>query len=229
MREKTSLVSARRDGIFKITQVAEVGLKLLGGYPVGGQVTAMDVQGARIIVGHANGGLMGLSLQSKTNDDVVCRRPDSMPKNSGSVLVLGKDHGASMDLLKKIAACLKALEYEPILIREQAGRPGELLKTKVMRYATAAKFVVVENTEPSGHLYEIAHVDTAACVTVVLQEQGKGATWIFEDADENPRNWRKIEYKPDALESAINSAAEWAEDRLKRVNDFQEKAPPWMR
>jgi hypothetical protein len=33
-----------------------------------------------------------------------------------------------------------------------------------------------ENSEASGHLYEIPHVAKAAeCVTLVLQEEGKGA------------------------------------------------------
>ena len=44
-----------------------------------------------------------------------------------------------------------------------------------MRYALSSKFVLIENTEPSGHLYEIPHVAKAAeCVTVVLQESGEG-------------------------------------------------------
>jgi hypothetical protein len=34
-----------------------------------------------------------------------------------------------------------------------------------MRYALSSKFVLVENTEPSGHLYEIPHVGKSAeCV-----------------------------------------------------------------
>jgi hypothetical protein len=31
-----------------------------------------------------------------------------------------------------------------------------------MRYALSSKFVLIENTEPSGHLYEIPHVAKAA-------------------------------------------------------------------
>ena len=55
--------------------------------------------------------------------------------------------------------------------------------------------VLIENTEASGHLYELPHVTKAAeCVTVVLQEQGKGATWMFEDAYAKHRHWHKITY-----------------------------------
>ena len=151
-------------------------------------------------------------------------------ENSDSVLVLGKDTGPSMELLKRIAARLQDLGYFTYIIKEQPDRMGESVIQKVMRYALNAKFVIVENTEPSGHLYEMPHVAKAAeCVTVVLQEQGKGATWMFEDAYAKQNNWHKIAYEPDVLERAVDSAANWAEEFVNKFGAYQEKVLPWMR
>jgi hypothetical protein len=80
-----------------------------------------------------------------------------------------------------------------------------------MRYALSSRFVMIENTEPSGHLYEFPHVAKAAeCVTVVLQEEGKGATWMFEDAYAKHPHWHRLTYRADALEGAVEEGARWA-------------------
>jgi hypothetical protein len=96
--------------------------------------------------------------------------------------VLGKDTGAGMKRLRLIAGALEELGYYPVIIKDQPDKLGESVIQKVMRYALSSRFVLVENTEPSGHLYEIPHVGKAAeCVVGFLQEKGKGATWMFED------------------------------------------------
>jgi hypothetical protein len=88
-----------------------------------------------------------------------------------------------LDRLKKIESKLQELGYYTYIIKEQPDKAGESVIQKVMRYALSSKFVLIENTEASGHLFEIPHVAKAAeCVTVVLQEQGRAATWMFEYA-----------------------------------------------
>ena len=107
--------------------------------------------------------------------DLVWHRADAILENSDSVLVLGKDTGPALDVLKRVATKLQDLGYHTYIIKEQPDKPGEGVIQKVMRYALSSKFVVIENTEPSGHLYEVPHVAKAAeCVTVVLQEEGRG-------------------------------------------------------
>ena len=112
----------------------------------------------------------------KSAFDLVWHRADSILENSDSVLVLGKDTGAALDRLKRIAAKLQERGYYTYIIKEQPDKAGESVIQKVMRYALSSKFVLIENTEASGHLYEIPHVTKAAeCITVVLQEDGKGS------------------------------------------------------
>jgi hypothetical protein len=162
--------------------------------------------------------------------DLVWQRADSILENSDSVLVLGKDTGEALDRLKRIASKLEELGYCPYIIKEQPDRAGEGVIQKVMRYALSSKFVLIENTEASGHLYELPHVTKAAeCITVVLQDETKGATWMFEDAYAKHRHWHKFTYKNDDLEHVVEEAADWAESFVREFADYQLKNLPWLK
>jgi hypothetical protein len=132
--------------------------------------------------------------------------------------------------LKQIEAALNDFGYYTYIIKEQPDRTGEGIVQKVMRFALSSKFVVIENTEPSGHLYEFPHVAKAAeCVTVVLQEEGRGATWMFEDAYAKHKHWHKIEYQADALEDAVRQAVAWAEAFIAEFSRYQAATLPWLK
>jgi hypothetical protein len=162
--------------------------------------------------------------------DLVCSRADLILENSETVLVLGKDTGEGMERLRLIAAKLEELGYYPVIIKDQPDKLGESVIQKVMRHALSSKFVLVENTEPSGHLYEIPHVGKAAeCVIGFLQEDGKGATWMFEDAFARNQHWQKFVYAPGAIGNAVVNAANWAEDFVKQFGAFQQRVLPWMK
>lgn len=162
--------------------------------------------------------------------DLVWNRADSILENSDSVLILGKDTGPALDRLKGIAGKLEELGYFTYIIKDQPDRLGEGVIQKVMRYALSSKFVVVENTESSGHLYEFPHIAKAAeCVTVVLQEEGRGATWMFEDAYAKHKHWHRVTYKTGDLENAVIEAAAWAEAFSKEFANYQTTNLPWLK
>jgi hypothetical protein len=163
--------------------------------------------------------------------DLAYKRADSILENSDSVLVLGKDSaGPALERLKNIAAKLEDLGYYTYIIKEQPDKAGESVVQKVLRHALSAKFVVIENSEASGHLYEIPHVAKAAeCVTAVLQEEGKGATWMFEDAYAKHRHWQKFTYKAKELPAAVEAAAAWAEKFVREFAAYQEANLPWLK
>ena len=90
--------------------------------------------------------------------------------------------------------------------------------------------MLIENTEASGHLYEIPHVTKSAeCVTVILQEQGKGATWMFEDAYAKHNYWHKIQYQETDIEDAVEQAAAWAEKFVSEFAAYQAVSLPWLK
>ena len=173
-------------------------------------------------------GLVGEFIKSAF--DLVWHRADTILENSDSVLILGKDSGPALDRLKRIASKLEELGYYTYIIKEQPERRGESIVQKVMRYALSSKFVLIENTEASGHLYEIPQVTKAAeCVTVVLQEEGRGATWMFEDAYAKHKHWHKVTYEASDLERAVEEAASWAEKFVAEFADYQAASLPWLK
>ena len=165
----------------------------------------------------------------KSAFDLVWQRADSILENSDSVLILGKDTGAGLKRLKQIAKKLQELGYYTYIIKEEPDRLGEGTIQKMLRYALSSKFVLIENTEASGHLYEIPHVTKAAeCITVVLQEEGKGATWMFEDAYAKHKHWHKMTYRPERLESTVEKAATWADKRGTEFGKYRAARLPWL-
>jgi hypothetical protein len=165
----------------------------------------------------------------KSAFDLVWHRADSILENSDSVLVLGKDTGPALDRLKRIASKLQDLGYYTYIIKEQPDKAGESIIQKVMRYALSSKFVLIENTEASGHLYEVPHVaKPAACVTVVLQGEGKGATWMFEDAYAKHNHWHKLTHEDSNLEHVVEQATVWAEKFVGEFAGYQVAKLPWL-
>lgn len=171
-----------------------------------------------------------IAASIKSAFDLVWHRADSILENSDSVLILGKDSGAALDRLKTIASRLEELGYYTYIIKEEPDRLGESVVQKVLRYALSSKFVLIENTEASGHLYEIPHVAKAAeCVTVVLQEEGLGATWMFEDAYAKHTHWHKLTYIGGGLRHAVDKAAAWAEKFVADFSAYQAANLPWLK
>jgi hypothetical protein len=162
--------------------------------------------------------------------ELVWQRANDILEDSDSVLLLGKDTGDSLKLLTRIKSELESLGYYVYMLKEQPDKWGESVIQKVLRHALSSKFILIENSEPSGHLYEIPHVTKMAeCVTALLQEEGKGATWMFEDAYAKALNWKKFTYSSARLRATVREAAEWAEQFTKKFAAHQKRVLPWLR
>lgn len=157
----------------------------------------------------------------------VYERANNMLENSDSILILGKDTGESMELLKRIQTYLNNKGFYTYIIKEQPDLLGESVMQKVLRYALSSRLVIIENTEPSGHLYEFPHiVKMAEMPTVVLQQKDKGATWMFEDLYQRMTNIKKIEYTNDNMEEQVDAGIKWAFDYLTQFGIYQKKLFP---
>lgn len=162
--------------------------------------------------------------------DLVFERANNMLENSDSVLILGKDTKEGLLVLKRIQTYLDDLGFYTYLIKEAPDKIGESVMQKVLRYGLSSKFVIVENSEPSGHLYELPHITKfAELTTIVLQKKGVGATWMFEDLYLRLKNIQKFEYEDEDLEKQINSGIEWANDYFRSFSDYQKRILPWFK
>lgn len=162
--------------------------------------------------------------------DSVFERANSMLENSDSVLILGKDTGEGLGLLKRIQAHFDKLGFYTYIIKEQPDIIGESVMQKVLRFGLSSRFVIIENSEPTGHLYEFPHITKFAELTsIVLQRQGEGSTWMFEDLYHRLQNIKKFEYVSDNLEEQINNGIKWANTYLESFGKFQKDKLPWFK
>jgi hypothetical protein len=162
--------------------------------------------------------------------DSVFERANSMLENSDSILILGKDTGEGLKLLKRIQSHLDSLGFYTYIIKEQPDVIGESVMQKVLRFGLSSRFVIIENSEPTGHLYEFPHITKFAELTsIVLQKKGEGATWMFEDLYHRVKNINKIEYEDENLEEQIDIGIEWAKEYLKAFGEFQKQNLPWLK
>lgn len=162
--------------------------------------------------------------------DSVFERANSMLENSDSVLILGKDTGEGLELLKRIQTHLDNLGFYTYIIKEQPDIIGESVMQKVLRFGLSSRFVIIENSEPTGHLYEFPHITKFAELTsIVLQRKDEGSTWMFEDLYHRLQNIKKFEYTDDTLEEQINIGIEWANEYAKSFGDYQKLKLPWLK
>lgn len=161
--------------------------------------------------------------------DSVFERANSMLENSDSILILGKDTGEGLELLKRIQLHLDNLGFYTYIIKEQPDVIGESVMQKVLRFGLSSRFVIIENTEPTGHLYEFPHITKFAELTsIVLQRQGQGSTWMFEDLYHRLQNIKKFDYTNDNLEEQIVTGIQWAYEYLKSFGNYQKQKLPWL-
>jgi hypothetical protein len=145
------------------------------------------------------------------------------------VLILGEDHGAGLALLERIGELLMRLHGKaPLLLKEQEDRDDLGLVAKLLINSAAARWVLVENSSPSGHLYELPFVDMVGVVVVVLQQEGRGASFMPDEAILKNAQWRRFTYPPDRLEDALGEAVRWAESTIASVRASHQRARPWQ-
>ena len=162
--------------------------------------------------------------------DIVFERANQMLEHSDSVLILGKDTGEGLDLLKRIQTHLDNLGYYTYIIKEQPDIVGESVMQKVLRYGLSSRFIIIENTEPTGHLYEFPHITKFAELTsIVLQQENKGATWMFEDLYHRLNNIKKFEYQENNFEKQIDIGISWANEYLESFGNYQIDNLPWLK
>lgn len=98
--------------------------------------------------------------------------------------------------------------YKTSIIEEQDDRLRESV-LQTLRFAHASRFIRIENSEPSGHLYELPHVVKASELScIILQEKTReplGCLRIFS----SKLTYQKVEYEESSLMLQINEGLGW--------------------
>jgi len=144
------------------------------------------------------------------------------------ILLLGKDTGEGHSRLKIIQGYVERQGLTCVLIRDQPEDPAQSLISKVLLFAVLSKCVIIENSYPSGALYELPFVKNAEAIIAILQKRGKGATRIFDDMIPKTKLIKKFSYNEKDLEKTVQEALSWADKVMQESIEIHKESWPWF-
>jgi hypothetical protein len=143
------------------------------------------------------------------------------------VLILGAYDSAGENRLISIKACLEELGYEPVLVKEIRDFEHYDLTQKATVIAGLSRFIIFDDSSPSGHLNEFEVCRTNGWVMVLLRANGIHSTWMTAGASITSKVILEANYDPSNPKPAIEEATKWAEDRLSTLKKEFSSLYPW--
>ncbi len=146
---------------------------------------------------------------------------------SKTVLLLGAYDSEGLKRLRGISSSLVALGYEPLLIKDVPDIQAYNLSQKLEAIGPMARFIVIDDSLPSGHLIEVEICRRHDWVTVLLRAGGHGASWMTAGASTTSNVILERGYTPSDPAAAITEATTWAEETLERLERDFNSIYPW--
>ncbi len=120
--------------------------------------------------------------------------------------------------------------YQVIRIDDLKQASSDSLLHTVIRIATLARFIVIEDSFPGGQLYELGKIENIGLITAIVREQGKASSFMSFGTSAQFSNIEEFEYRvadEKIIESDIHIAMKWAETKYKEMKEFWRKGYPW--
>jgi hypothetical protein len=151
---------------------------------------------------------------------------ESHRKNT--ILLLG-DYGTEGKLrLSLIEKALRQLGYDPIQVEDLVPDIGSHdLMQKLTTLALISKFIVVDNSTPSGHLRELERCKANDRVTVVLNPQGIASSAETLGLSAVSKVIREFTYEPSDPLPQVQVASRWAETTVIELKKTLDSLYPW--
>ncbi len=146
-----------------------------------------------------------------------------------TVLILGQDT-TEIERLRAINKRLSHNKYTGIIVKEMSDIEIQSIEEKVNMLASLSRFIVCDNTVASGHIDELKICSMNRFVTAILQEQGKGATWMQADYHiDFP--FMKTFYYPNVekINDVVDAAIIWAENKIEERRNFFNGLYEWRK
>lgn len=135
-----------------------------------------------------------------------------------------------MKKIERISSALRKEGYTPRKLKDLPEIKHLSLAGKMVRVGALCRFVIAEDSRPSGHISEVTLCANCEYVTATIREVGTGATWMqahyptiftfmerfcFKRENGLPSKKDNLCKKVyDTLEIATKEAAAWAEKRI---------------
>lgn len=158
-------------------------------------------------------------LDARTQTLAISKRSD--------VIVLGKYSGVEGEELQAVQAYLQRSGYTPLLIKDLPEIPVMSTEEKVRIWALGARFCVMVDRIPAGHIAEHEILKAQRSILALLRPRGGGSTFMIGDAGLVDLKFiRLFEFDDTPLE-ALPEAIAWAEQVAVARAEAYGRAYPW--
>lgn len=128
-----------------------------------------------------------------------------------SVIVLGSYRPDLLRDLESVRDSIDPRKYSPVLISQIQDFPSASNRDKVHFWSAAARFCIVVDDQPSGHIDELNILQNNRTITAILRPRGRSSSQML---DSDPSQYypfmRSFAYEKSPLE-ALSPALNWAE------------------
>ena len=166
-----------------------------------------------------------LAQQAKKSDITIAEYVSSFHQKT--VLVLGSYDTDGDSRLQSICKVLKELNYDPVLIKDIPDFEQYDLPQKVVVIGSVSRFIIVDDSSPSGHLTEMELCKSNRWVTVILRVGGRGSSWMTAGASISSNVILEADYDLLDPKPAILDATAWAEQHLDKLKQQLNPIYPW--
>jgi hypothetical protein len=146
-----------------------------------------------------------------------------------TVLVLGSYDDPGIRRIDNIVSSLIELGYEPLLIKNIPDSPYQDLPQKVANFALLSRFVVIDDSMPSGHLIEIEICKNLRVVTILLRSGGVASSWMTAGTSYTSNVILEKQFNQTDPLPSLKEAVDWAETTLHRLKIKFENTYPWRK
>lgn len=144
-----------------------------------------------------------------------------------TVLVLGSfDQGRSR--LEAIRDSLTRAGYNAVLLDEIPEQPSYDLRQKFQAVAAVCRFLVFEDSNPSGHIAEMVLGSQLDSIRIILREGERKSTFMTQGLGLTSTVVREWSYAPEDLDVVLVEAVEWAEGTFAELAKQRQTVYPWL-
>jgi len=145
------------------------------------------------------------------------------------VLILGQDT-SEIQRLYQIRETLNKSGYQGIIVKEIKDIELQSIEEKVNMLASLSRFIICDNSFTSGHIDELKICWFNRFTTAIIQEQGKGATWMQADYSIDIKTMKVFRYpETSKIPDAVHNAIDWAENHLKQRTEELNSLYTWRK
>jgi hypothetical protein len=143
-----------------------------------------------------------------------------------TVLVLGDfNHGRGR--LNAVCDSLLRAGYKPVLLDQIPEEPNYDLHQKFMAVASVVRFLVFDDTTPSGHLIELMRAEQLRAVVIILREEGSQSSFMTRGAALTSSVVHELTFTDSSLDEVVSSGTAWAERKLTELKQERDDIYPW--